>query len=204
MNLLHVGDFGLSDDESYNEKVLNELNKTLLEKNILLFVIRGNHDNPKYFTDLNFKASLKYENIYFKDDYTVLNIEEKNFLFIGGATSIDREIRLVEGLMYFPEEAFVYQKLKESDFNGDLDYVITHTCPNFALVSRNEFAGHVIGLKSEIYKEGLDLEQVYYDLLDLNQKPKKWFFGHFHKDRVLEVNDTEFICVGEDKFYNLD
>ncbi len=86
-DLIQVGDFGVGVDGN-DENRLNTLNQFLVEYNIFLHVIRGNHDNPAYFTG-NYRNV--YSNIDFIPDYTIKQIQNRNILFIGGATSIDRK-----------------------------------------------------------------------------------------------------------------
>ena len=64
--LIQVGDFGVGFyplDQEYNS--LNKINSYLVKNNNFLYVIRGNHDNPKYFTESPFQLS----NIQFLNDF---------------------------------------------------------------------------------------------------------------------------------------
>ena len=65
-------------------------------------------------------------------DYTVEEIGGKTYLFVGGALSIDRELRL-EGHSWWSDEDI--KELSDDEWNsiaGKFDVVITHTAPSIA------------------------------------------------------------------------
>ena len=86
---IQVGDFGIGFDEIEKEvDKLMRLNNRLVEYNSDLFIIRGNHDNPMWFNENDFKdIKEQLTNIFFVPDYTVLNLDGENHLFIGGLVS---------------------------------------------------------------------------------------------------------------------
>ena len=84
-----VGDFGIGFEVMKTEiKRLNYLNNRMKHTNSKLFAIRGNHDNPLYFTGEFDKSNVKL-----LPDYTILNLNDNNILCIGGAISVDRKQR---------------------------------------------------------------------------------------------------------------
>ena len=82
---IQVGDFGLGFDR-YDESNLRHIDEALEDSQNKVIVIRGNHDDPSYW----FEKKLDLKNIWFIPDYTKLNINGENFLFVGGAVSIDK------------------------------------------------------------------------------------------------------------------
>ena len=91
-NIIQVGDFGVGfSSYEHDMEKLQQLNDFLKEKNITLYVWRGNHDNP-YFFD----GTVNMTNLKLLPDYTLTIIEGKGVLGVGGATSIDRRPRIVE------------------------------------------------------------------------------------------------------------
>ena len=56
--IIQIGDFGLGFKEKEERKNLLELNYKLLENNCMLYAIRGNHDNPEYFNNLNLYSNI--------------------------------------------------------------------------------------------------------------------------------------------------
>jgi len=120
--LIHVGDGG----EGFlpYEKQLRQfeyLNDFFKKYNIEYLSIRGNHSDPSYFD-----GSINLSNFKLLPDYTTLTLNDKKFLFVGGAISIDRTIRK-EGISYWKDEVF---KLDESKIQ-QCDVLITHSAPTW-------------------------------------------------------------------------
>ena len=120
INLIQVGDFGAGFDFNIPGQFMikmDSLNGILAEYNITLYVLRGNHDDPQYFTGTyeNF-----WSNIKLMPDYSVVEIEGKRVLMVGGAISIDRLGR-AEGKSWWSDEVFVLdeEKLKWSEKQKD-------------------------------------------------------------------------------------
>ena len=100
--LIQVGDFGIGFEKKHVDlDLLYDLNDFLKKHNCILYVIRGNHDDPAYFTGLFMFSHLKLV-----PDYTIVNIEDKNVLFVGGAHSVDRARRIEFNDVWFPDEMF--------------------------------------------------------------------------------------------------
>ena len=88
--------------------------------------MRGNHDNPNIWINNTFK----YSNIKLIQDYETKIFNNKKYLFVGGAISVDRKQRK-EGIDYWNNEKFILDEDKLNTFS-DIDIVITHTCPEYA------------------------------------------------------------------------
>jgi len=136
--IIQVGDFGIGfHSESHDSNQLNFLNQFLVERNINLYAIRGNHDNPAYF---NGNLNPHLSNLILVPDYTVLELGGYKILFVGGATSIDRydriknnakyKIEKKEKCEYWEDEVFVLDEEKLSSMKG-IDVVITHFSPDY-------------------------------------------------------------------------
>jgi UDP-2,3-diacylglucosamine pyrophosphatase LpxH len=104
---IQVGDFGVGFMSKENEiHLLGKLNDRLKADRNVMYVIRGNHDDPAYFD-----GKLVYSNLIFLEDYSVLEIEEKTILLIGGAISVDRTSRTLNKT-YWADEGFVLDQKK--------------------------------------------------------------------------------------------
>jgi len=114
-NIIQVGDFGAGFGISNSTYV--EIGKFLEERKILMYVIRGNHDDPAYFKSLtNYGKGL-----FFVPDYTLLTLEGKNLLLIGGGVSIDK-LQREKDISWWEDETIKFDKYKYSD----VDILVTH------------------------------------------------------------------------------
>lgn len=164
-HIIIAGDIGLGfSTRKYHADEYQELNTFLKEHNINLYLIRGNHDDPTYFNKRNMvdgviEDEFALSNVIAVPDYTVLTIDRKNILLVGGATSIDRLYRIqgdrmrINGLLKFypkmtAEDAMA--SIQPSYWEGEqpildtdaideitsdginISCVITHTCPSFS------------------------------------------------------------------------
>lgn len=108
----------------------------------------------------------------------VFNIDGTTFFTMGGAMSTDKEYR-IEGISWWKEEEPSIKELKEGLINLDkhhwkVDYVLTHTAPL-----------HVLKLINALYcMENLS---DYLQIIDDKLTYKKWFFGHFHDDKNIDM-----------------
>ncbi len=197
--LVQVGDFGIGFKPKFEHHELKNISKKLKNKNHTVLVIRGNHDNPEYFD-----GNHDYDNIKFLPDYTVMNLNGYNHLFIGGAVSIDRRLR-EEGISYWKNEIFNYDEEKLKNING-IDVLITHTCMSFNKPTfLNGLVYSFAAKDPELIKE-LDQERELVDLMwsKLNEngnKIKLHLYGHFHFNNTEFINDTKHILLDIDEFY---
>lgn len=170
---VQVGDFGIGFYKDYWHTMVNDW----MEKYPGHRFIRGNHDDP---------ARCKTMQNYIADG-TV----EGDVMYIGGAWSIDQAMR-VEGVSWWRDEELsiseldrlvkVYQEVKPR-------VMITHDCPSSVawdmFLSRNNRTQ----MKTRTGE--------YLDWMWGIHKPEKWFFGHWHETRNMNLMGTEFQCLGE-------
>lgn len=193
--IIQVGDFGIY--PGYYDKV-----KT--QNDTPVYFCRGNHENHdilglypaneitslsfKIESDINFPES---KNIYFCSDGSILELNNKKILFVGGANSIDKNLR-VEGVSWWrqevPSNLESCRILDIADRNRDINIIVSHTMPE--------------SLCEKIYPNPIDSDPTR-KLLDRILEmihPSLWVFGHFHSYLEMEHKDTMFI--GLDMFVN--
>jgi hypothetical protein len=118
-----------------------------------------------------------------------LIIEDKKFLVIGGARSIDKKFRKL-GISWWEEEEPTYADYYKTlhsieEHKNEVDYVISHTAPTSAIKQMFGF--------SEKY---FDPTTVMLENIQERTKFKQWFFGHFHENKTFE----KFTCLFEKGF----
>lgn len=197
--IIQIGDFGAGFSEEFWFDI-TYLNQILKEHNTQLYVVRGNHDNPTYF-DGNFSLS----NITFLADYSVITIEGKNILCVGGAVSIDRNVRK-ENVSWWVNEIFEWAPEKIKSLSN-IDIVVTHTAPSFCYPTKfnqlvYNYSYYDDNLLDDLIKERTLLDLLYNNLIQ-NNKITHWVYGHFHTNRSELINDVSFHLLSINQTFEL-
>jgi len=176
--ILHVGDVGIGFiDAEKQDELLHYVNRELAQRNIQMFCIRGNHDDPRYFS-----GDYEYSNIVLLTDYSKMLINGKKFLFVGGAISIDRIMR-TPNKSWWSDEVFVLDESRAEK----CDVLITHTAPNWiGPIDKIGIGWHTErdpNLWEECCAERLAMNR----LIEITE-PDQHFCGHFHRSESA-VND---------------
>lgn len=190
--LIILGDVGANywgdKRDIYTKRLIRNMRPTVL-------CLQGNHEQRpraiptyKYTYNPRYKCYGWYEpefpNIFFPEDGAVY-IEDKRFLFAGGAYSVDKEYRLRTGAKWFSDEQPSEEDKRRVRaavcLNNKFDYVCSHTAPlNYE--PTHLFMTYVdqstVDKSTEIY-----LQEIY-EKLDQNYL-KQWLFGHYHADEKL-------------------
>lgn len=173
------GDFGLPwCNDKEDEYWLNWLE----EKNFEILFVDGNHENFDLL--YQFPVVERYggkvhkvrKNIFHLMRGEVYEIEGKTFFAFGGASSVDKHLR-VESISWWKQENFslcefdnAVNNLKKVDFK--VDYVITHTAPKRFIIDYQKETFNVDTCPTSQMLSKLEKMLMY----------QKWFFGHFHVD----------------------
>ena len=190
--IIQVGDFGVG--FKYIEKtksILRAINKQLVETNNTLYVFRGNHDDPSYFNGVNV---LKFTNIIFVADYTIIEALNHRILCIGGAVSID-QVHRVAGKTWWRGENVFYDEMIEQAH--DIDIVATHTVPlefepplDMKVPILEHYGLLQPWLEDELQKERELMTEILITLKK-NNPIKEWYYGHFHNTFIEEINGVK-------------
>lgn len=200
--IIQVGDFGIGFTSIENDtRILKEFDAFLNVVNITMYVIRGNHDNPKFFN-----GNFQYENLKLLEDYSILELEGKKILLVGGAVSVDRVPRLDEMKklarygnkkeQYWFDEKFVLNEDKVKDLT-DINIVVTHTAPNWCDPDNSNGFGDFVesyafydkNLLNDLSNERKDVTKMF-DIVMKNNNIEKIYYGHFHRSSVSKKDNT--------------
>ena len=211
-----AGDFGIGFDSMINEtKKLKYFSKRMAHTDSILFVVRGNHDNPEYFT-----SQFDTDNIKLLPDYTVLNINGLNILCVGGACSVDRTDRksyyhskenskksdIIASNDYWPTEVFVYDQDKVMSMRN-INIVVTHTapqnCPPYTKQNLDFWAAQDENILKDCRIERAQMFQMYDNLFHNNNMIDRWFYGHFHTSYKTPYLGTDFIGLEINEVYEV-
>lgn len=175
------GDFGLIWNMDNEDKYWLEW---LSNKPFTTLFVDGNHENFDML--YNFPVQEKFgglvrevaENVYHLCRGNVFTINGKKIFAMGGATSIDKEIRKSH-INWWPQEIPSYAEMDWGLYNlennnWEVDYVISHCAPSFVF-------HHLF--RYNLYEK--DALNRYFDMIAEKLTFKKWYFGHYHIDRVI-------------------
>lgn len=194
-NFICLGDFGIG----FTNINLDLLNNILKQNKNFLYIIRGNHDNPEYFNNKWFSSNIK-----FVKDYTILNLENKKILCIGGGTSIDKKRRIVN-FSYWENENIIYneekiKKLKKYKF----DVLCTHVpCPDIFFNPQGDkivedWAGNDIELQKTLEEEKNILRKIKSQI-----NFYVWISGHFHINQTIKNENKIYKILDELELWEL-
>ena len=198
--IIILGDAGIN---YYNDNIDNQLKEQLSKVPITFFCIHGNHEKRPQtintYKEKKFKDGIvyyedKYPNLLFAKDGEIYNFDNKKVLVIGGAYSIDKEIRIAKGYGWWkdeqPSEKLKKEILEKIKDNKDIDIVLSHTCPY-------KYLPH------EAFLDGIEQSKVDYgtekflDFIEENVNYKKWYCGHFHIDKKIDKIEFLFNNVND-------
>lgn len=199
-NLIQVGDFGIGFRSEKDDLLfMKKINDDLLSNNNRLFVIRGNHDDPKFFD-----GSIVLSNLSLLPDYSILNLEGKTLLLVGGAISIDRTDRRVD-LNYWQDEIFKLdvERINSLVVANKIDIVVTHTAPSFVFPQGSGtlirfFTKKDKTLPQELLEERKLLDK-FHAIVTCQNKPTHWYYGHFHNSNIEIIDGIKFCLLNIDE-----
>ncbi len=203
--IINQGDSNIGFYRDSISQLVNEVNPALKHRNIHLYIVRGNHDDPRFFMG---KYLNLFSNIHLVPDYTLLNISGKNILFIGGAISVDRvkrkEIELnnenLAGQMvtYFENEGlrFTPDDRKKIEEMRGVDIVVTHTAPRWCEPLLNLSNEDDVNLSKELVIERNLMSEIL-EIIFANNDVQYHFYGHFHAHYNTEYKGVQHYCLGE-------
>lgn len=182
---IHVG------DSCYPEIEIKKFSRRLKNKNNKLFIIRGNHE---YF-DLFDREAIFEDSVFYCKDYTILNINDKNLLLVGGGISLDRQYRIKEKLLNPNKETFYREDEAiflhpEVESIRDISYLVTHTAPRrwIPFLDPNfleAFAKYDSELKKDLDKEDETVSALF-EIIKKNNPLESFYHGHFHQHIISE------------------
>jgi predicted phosphodiesterase len=201
--LYHVGDLGI--DEFRLDWLAARLNK----RNNKLFAIFGNHEHFRF----NDQVYGKNENLKLLKDYSIIEIDGKRILGIGGAISLDRQFRKEWAKKhpgksnYYHEDEFFHLDEKFLNECRNIDILVTHTIPehHVALADPNfpkKFAQYDDKLMEDLAKERADVQKAF-DILSSNNKLQLWCVGHWHISQTSYIGETKVKMLNIDEIYEL-
>ena len=173
------------------------IHRQLARLPLTIAVVQGNHEAPAWLCEgmrevefCHGRACQSEEapNVFYLRNGEIYTINNRTFLCMGGAYSVDKRFRSVpyagwtKDARWFPEEQmsdeeFALARKNLEKANHSVDFVLSHTCP-------------VSKMPLEMLMKGIpDADDRMENLFEEIQNEfdfKKWYFGHFHTDRWID------------------
>lgn len=198
-----VGDCGFGFSNTKEDKIRKMLksnfNDFLEKRNLYLLFIRGNHDDPGYFTKDKVNFTDRFVLV---PDYTFLSINEITILCIGGAVSVDRRFRKVSTDYWYGEEMGYFDNYLVK--NIGVNIIAAHTV-------NKQLLSHYLPPIPDWLRISFDVDKklkpdtefenkVCMDILKY-YKPQMWIHGHYHVSGRSQYNNTEIISLNCNELY---
>jgi 3-oxoacid CoA-transferase subunit A len=185
-----LGDAGIN---YFGNKRDEEPRKLIAKTPATIFCIHGNHERRPQAMDCYQEVlwnggavfqEPEYPNILFAKDGEMFDLDGIKAIVIGGAYSVDKQIRLEKGWSWFANEqpdvltkAYVEQQLEALDWQ--VDVVLSHTCP-----LRYE--------PVEVFLDFVDQStvdkstEIWLDTIEQQLTYKRWYCGHYHTAKRID------------------
>lgn len=194
--LIILGDAGINFSGGFRDSGKKKFLESLP---ITLFCIHGNHEQRPYTID-TYKEKLwhggtvyyeeEYPELLFAKDGEVFELHGKKAIVMGGAYSIDKEVRLMYGYGWWPDEqpsaeikADVERQLDKLGWK--VEVVLSHTTPlkyEPVEVFLKGIDQSTVDKSTEIWLDGIE------DRLDYG----KWYCGHYHTKKKIDRVEIMF------------
>ena len=197
--------FGFEKPDAYNN-IFRRIEKRLVQNNCWIAMVRGNHDDPAYFElQADGNTLIHHARWQTVPDYTVIQACGRMVLCVGGAVSVDRQIRMREmerhlgKRYYWPNETVRYDaEALEAIRNAGLkvDTVVTHTAPSMCEFQSKQglatWAQCDATLLDDCNAERAAMDDIIVHLKQDKHPLERWYYGHFHNSWHSEIDGVWF------------
>ncbi len=152
-----------------------------------ILCVQGNHEQP--FKEMSAKRVKIFdgegycrEGVYFAENGTEFHINGKSFLVVGGACSVDRNVRFTYREPWFENEELTQSEFDEiikKTMGKSYDFVLTHTVPYEDIPKEALLSG------GNLYTNDNHTERNLQTIKE-NISFGKWYAGHFHINKYDE------------------
>lgn len=197
--------FGFEKPNAY-DNTFRRIEKRLVQNNCWIAMVRGNHDDPAYF-ELQADGNTPIHHARWRTvpDYAVIQACGRTVLCVGGAVSVDRQIRLREmkrhvgKLCYWSNETVRYDAEALDairDAGLQVDIVVTHTAPSICEFKSKQglatWAQYDATLLDDCDAERSAMDKILVHLKHDRHPLERWYYGHFHNSWHSEIDGVWF------------
>lgn len=200
-DIVVLGDFGVGFDNTMTHNY-KWSEKKLEDSGNMIYTLRGNHDDPLYFTD---ESKYSYPRLIFMEDYKLYTLgDDRVILPIGGANSIDIEDRLKNNQKWASmgsdrrcwwEDEDV-KRVDPETLPLKVDIILSHESPLVfdPIPSRPDIC------PVYQYEKILSTRKYLSTIID-KTNTDNWFFGHYHTHLSGTYGKVLWRCLDIMEFY---
>jgi len=203
-HIICVGDIGLGFEDTSHPSCLDNIQNVVERKNCILWILRGNHDDPDIWREKKALWSDHLPNIMLLDDVAHLYLDDVPIITVGGATSIDRSAEhRVDGETWWVNEFILPDASKRVknlvEINGPSELLITHAGPITALPVLDPEEPNIkyySSLDKHLIAD-ITAERTLLSHCVQYSGAKKVLYGHYHESMQNHNTEVNYQCLAE-------
>ena len=178
--IVHVGDFGIWPG-SAGQRYLHLLDQRLFERGLRLAFVDGNHEN---FDLLDTYPCRRDGTALIRPTITHLprghrwSWHDQSWLALGGATSVDRNLR-TPGRDWWAREAITIAQATSAAGGGHADVLICHDAPAGVAALEAKLAPNSLGLPADVLRGSRSHREMVRGVVE-EVAPDYLWHGHYH------------------------
>ena len=171
----------LGDYDAHQAQDLVDLSKIAEEYQVVMYLMRGNHDCPQYWQDRDLAVLLETEWFNLLEDVDMIEHQGKKLISVSGAVSVDRScVRFDEGHCWTELEGIAKDSVERVRALGNADILLTHTGIIDGYTVKNAFTESYASTDENLL-EDIAAERKLIQQLQIASGCTQHYFGHFHQ-----------------------
>ena len=170
----------LGDYDIHTQDDMNEFKAFLNKFQIDYYLLRGNHDYPKFWQDKKSKNQIQTTNFHLLNEIDSISWRDKKILTISGAVSVDRTGVRTECGYCWPDTEGIPPDAISRIPNEKFDILLSHTGIIPEDSEKSEFVESYSSIDTALLDD-LKTERNLIQKIQIISGVKEHYFGHFHK-----------------------
>lgn len=185
----------LGDYDAHTAQDIVDLARIAERHQVVMYLMRGNHDNPRYWQDRQLAGVLETDFLKLLNEIDLIIWRGTKIITVSGAVSVDRTcVRYDDGHCWPELEKIPTDAIQQVRRLGQADVLLTHTGVIDGMTLKNDFINSYAST-DEALIEDIKKERKQVQLLQIASGCSKHFFGHFHQSWIGEQFEVNVRCL---------